>query len=71
MILDVRKTRLIDIANTTRISKERFEHNIGEYLDLQKLREKRVLGELVINRLVVSPFHATVKICMNFVKFIL
>jgi hypothetical protein len=37
IILNDRKVKLIDIAETLKISKKRLEHIVHEYLDMQKL----------------------------------
>jgi type VI protein secretion system component VasA len=38
--LNDRKVKLIEIADTRKISKKRVEHNVHEYLDMQKLCAK-------------------------------
>ena len=50
IIFDNRKMKLIEIAETLKISKERVGHIVHEYLDMRKLCSKWVLSELTIDQ---------------------
>ncbi|XP_012564110.2 histone-lysine N-methyltransferase SETMAR-like [Hydra vulgaris] len=50
IILNDRKVKLLEIANTLKISKERVGHIIHEYLDMRKLCAKWVPRELTIDQ---------------------
>ncbi|GFX46077.1 putative mariner transposase [Trichonephila clavipes] len=50
IIFDNRKVKLIEIAETLKISKERVGHIVNEYLDMQKLCSKWVPRELTIDQ---------------------
>jgi hypothetical protein len=48
--LNDRKVKLIEIAETLKISKKRVEHIVHEYLDMQKLCVKRLPRLLTIDQ---------------------
>ena len=50
IIFDNRKMKLIEIAETLKISKERVGHIVHEYLDMRKLCSKWVPRELTIDQ---------------------
>jgi hypothetical protein len=50
IILNVRKVKLIETAETLKISKKRVEHIVHEYLDMQKLCAKWVPRVLTIDQ---------------------
>ncbi|KAF7267515.1 hypothetical protein GWI33_019256 [Rhynchophorus ferrugineus] len=50
MILNDRKLKLNEIADTLKISTERVHHIIHEYLSMRRLCEKRVPHELIFNQ---------------------
>ncbi|GFX60187.1 histone-lysine N-methyltransferase SETMAR [Trichonephila clavipes] len=50
IIFDNRKVKLIEIAETLKISKERVGHIVNEYLDMRKLCSKWVPRELPIDQ---------------------
>ncbi|GFV53882.1 putative DD34D transposase [Trichonephila clavipes] len=50
IIFDSRKVKLIEIAETLKISKERVGHIVNEYLDMRKLCSKWVPRELTIDQ---------------------
>ncbi|GFW51568.1 putative DD34D transposase [Trichonephila clavipes] len=50
IIFDNRKVKMIEIAETLKISQERVGHIMNEYLDMRKLCSKWVPCELTINQ---------------------
>ncbi|GFW33798.1 putative mariner transposase [Trichonephila clavipes] len=50
IIFDYRKVKLIEIAETLKISKERVGHIVNEYLDMRKLCSKWVPHEITIDQ---------------------
>lgn len=50
IILDNRKVKLIEIAETLKISKERVGHIVNDYLGMRKLCSKWVPRELTIDQ---------------------
>jgi hypothetical protein len=50
IILSDRKVKLIEVTETLKISKERVEHIVHEYLDMQKMCEKLLPRVLTIDQ---------------------